>query len=72
VDVNSCKDQAINSPSLPQKLTTLHTKKAPIHHGRNQRMFGSFSAGLFTKYDRIVTKTSPKEEYEDHMKLYQL
>lgn len=36
------------------------------------RMFGGFSAGFFSEYHRLIPKTSPQNEYEDRMKLYQL
>lgn len=36
------------------------------------RMFGGFSAGFFNEYHRLVPKTSPKNEYDDRLALYEL
>jgi protein-ribulosamine 3-kinase len=36
------------------------------------RMFGGYSAGFFSEYNRLIPKTSPQNEYEDRMKRYQL
>lgn len=36
------------------------------------RMLGGFPAGFFSEYHRLIPKTSPQNEHEDRMKLYQL